>query len=126
MAHAQEGAKADWPQWRGPNRDGSAPSFRAPKAWPEKLTVKWKVDEGLGYATPVLSGNRVYMFSRKGENETLEALDAASGKVIWAKSYPAPYTLVQAAAPHGMGPKSTPVVADGRIFTFGISGILTA
>jgi outer membrane protein assembly factor BamB len=126
MAYAQEGATADWPQWRGPNRDGSAPSFRAPKVWPEQLTQKWKVDEGPGYATPVLVGNRVYMFSRKGENETLEALDADSGKTIWAKSYPAPYTLVQAAAPHGMGPKSTPAVADGRIFTFGISGILTA
>jgi outer membrane protein assembly factor BamB len=126
LMHAQPRATADWPQWRGPNRDGSAPSFRVPKAWPVQLTQKWKVDEGPGYATPVLIGNRVYAFSRKGENETLEALDADSGKVVWAKSYAAPYTLVPAAGPHGMGPKSTPVFADGRIFTFGISGILTA
>lgn len=126
MTSAQEGGTADWPQWRGPNRDGSAPSFRAPKVWPEQLTQKWKVDQGPGYATPVVIGERVYSFYRKGDNETLEALDAATGKTIWTKSYPAPYTLVQAAASHGMGPKSTPVVADGRIFTFGISGILTA
>jgi outer membrane protein assembly factor BamB len=126
VGYGQQRATADWPQWRGPNRDGSAPSFRAPKVWPEQLTQKWKVEQGPGYSTPVLIGNRVYAFSRKGENETLEALDADSGKVIWAKSYPAPYTLVKAAAGHGMGPKSTPVFADGRIFTFGISGILTA
>src|SRR5262245_63979638 len=48
-----EGATADWPQWRGPNRDGVIPSFTAPNPWPEKLTRKWKVDVGLGYATPV-------------------------------------------------------------------------
>ena len=117
---------ADWPQWRGPNRDGSAPSFTAPKTWPENLTQRWKVDIGLGYATPVVVGNRVYTFSRRDENEVVAALDAASGKQIWHAQYPAPYTLVKAAASHGMGPKSTPAFADGRLFTLGISGILSA
>lgn len=117
---------ADWPQWRGPNRDGSAPSFTPPKTWPENLTQRWKVDIGLGYATPVVVGNRLYTFSRRDENEVVAALDAASGKQIWQAQYPAPYTLVKAAAPHGMGPKSTPAFADGRLFTLGISGILSA
>ena len=42
----------DWPQWRGPNRDGVIASFTEPTSWPERLTRKWKVDVGLGYATP--------------------------------------------------------------------------
>jgi outer membrane protein assembly factor BamB len=116
---------AGWPQWRGPNRDGSAP-LTPPARWPESLTQKWKVEVGLGYASPIVVGPRVYMFSRRGENETLAAYDAASGKEVWQASYPAPYELVKAAAAHGMGPKGTPVFADGRIFTFGISGILSA
>jgi outer membrane protein assembly factor BamB len=116
----------DWPQWRGPNRDGSAPSFTAPKAWPANLTQRWKVEVGLGYSTPVIVGDRVFVFSRRGEDEVLAALDAATGKQIWIAQYPAPYTLVKAAMTHGMGPKSTPVHADGKLFTFGISGILSA
>ena len=43
-----QGRPVDWPQWRGPNRDGSVLSFTPPSAWPEKLTQKWKVDVGLG------------------------------------------------------------------------------
>ena len=44
---------ADWPQWRGPNRDGAAASFAEPGTWPAKLNRKWKVDVGLGYASPL-------------------------------------------------------------------------
>lgn len=119
-------ASRDWTQWRGPSRDGSAPSFTPPKAWPQMLTERWKVEVGLGYATPLVVGDRVFTFTRQGEEEVLTALDAASGKQIWATRYPAPYTVVKAAMGHGPGPKGTPVFADGRIFTFGISGILSA
>src|SRR6187200_1872518 len=42
--------RTDWTQWRGPNRDGAIASFTAPKAWPDALTRKWKVDVGIGYA----------------------------------------------------------------------------
>ncbi len=123
---AQQRPNGDWPQWRGPNRDGSAPSFTAPKAWPDMLTQRWKVEVGIGYASPVLVGNRVYIFTRQNDDEFLTALDAASGKQVWQSHYAAPYTLVRAAAPHGLGPKSTPAYADGRLFSLGISGILTA
>jgi outer membrane protein assembly factor BamB len=119
-------APGDWTQWRGPNRDGGVPSFAAPKAWPAQLTARWKVEVGLGYATPVVIGNRVYMFARRGGDEVLSAHDAATGKELWATRYAAPYDLVRAASPHGMGPKGTPVFADGRLFTLGISGILSA
>src|ERR1700720_2998462 len=71
----------DWPQWRGPNRDGAAATFAEPKIWPANLNRKWKVEVGLGYASPLVVGNRVFMFSRQGENEVMLALDADSGKV---------------------------------------------
>ena len=49
----------DWPQWRGANRDGTAAAPTDAKAWPEQLTQKWKIDVGLGYATPLVVGNRI-------------------------------------------------------------------
>ena len=116
----------DWPQFRGPGRDGVVASFAAPASWPDRLTRKWKVDVGLGYATPVLVGDRVYMFSRQGEEEVLAAHDAASGTRIWTYKYPAPFTISSAAARHEKGPKSTPTFADGRLFTLGMTNVVTA
>ena len=117
---------ADWPQWRGPNRDGVIPSFTAPNPWPEKLTRKWKVEVGLGYATPVVIGNRVYMFARQADEEVLGALDADTGKVLWRATYPAGFTISPAAARHEKGPKATPTFANGRLFTLGMTGIVSA
>jgi outer membrane protein assembly factor BamB len=116
----------DWPQWRGPRRDGTLTSFTEPKVWPETLTQRWKITVGEGYSTPIIIGNRVYQFSRQEENEIMRAVDAATGKVIWESSYPAPFNLMSAAKRHGPGPKSTPTFADGRLFTLGMSGIVTA
>jgi outer membrane protein assembly factor BamB len=115
----------DWPQWRGPNRDGAAP-FTEPKVWPEKLSTKWKVTIGEGYASPLYAGGRILEFARQGDDEVAMAIDPNNGKVIWRQSYPAPYEPVSAAARHGKGPKSTPLIYDGKLYTFGISGILSA
>ena len=121
-----QNATPDWPQWRGPNRDGTLASFTEPRAWPESLIRQWKVEVGTGYATPIIVGNRVYAFTRQGVNEVMRALDAGSGKVVWETSYPAPFELNSAAARHGPGPKSTPTFDHGRLFTLGMSGIVTA
>jgi outer membrane protein assembly factor BamB len=119
-------AGPDWPQWRGPGRDGTLASFVEPKTWPETLTQRWKIEVGEGYSTPIIVNNRIYQFSRQGENETMRAIDAASGKVLWERSYAAPFELISAAKRHGPGPKSTPTYADGRLFTLGMSSIVTA
>jgi len=119
-------AAQDWPQWRGPARDGVVRAFREPASWPKTLTMRWNVDVGTGYATPLVVGDRLYVFTRQGDNEVMTALDAASAKVIWRTSYPAPYNMNPATAPHGPGPKSTPTFAANRLFTLGISGIVTA
>lgn len=119
-------AGQDWPQWRGPNRDGAVTSFGEPTSWPEKLTEQWTVDVGLGYASPLVVGDRIYMYTRQDEDEVMMALDAGSGEIIWRTSYPAPFRLTPAASRHRAGPKSTPTFADGRLFTLGMSSIVTA
>jgi outer membrane protein assembly factor BamB len=124
-ANAQN-SSLDYTQWRGPNRDGSAASFAQPQAWPDTLTMRWKVDVGEGYATPIVVGNRVYTHTRQGGNEVMSALDSSSGKVIWQTSYPAPYKMNPATKNHGQGPKSTPLFFNGKLYTLGISGIVSA
>jgi outer membrane protein assembly factor BamB len=119
-------AAGDWPQWRGPARDGVVADLAARTTWPSALRPAWKVAVGLGHSAPVVAGGRVYLLSREGEEETLQAFELASGKRVWRQAYAAPYTVNSAAFSHGPGPKATPVVAGGRVFTFGISGILSA
>ncbi|MET0555441.1 MAG: PQQ-binding-like beta-propeller repeat protein [Vicinamibacteria bacterium] len=113
---------ADWPQWRGPARDGRA-ELPAIARWPKALTRAWKAPVGLGHASPVVAGDRVYVFAREGQEEVASAFDLASGRRLWRQAYAAPYTMNSAAVSHGPGPKATPVVAGGRLYTFGISGI---
>jgi outer membrane protein assembly factor BamB len=114
----------DWPQWRGPNRDGSAPALSS--KWPKSLNEQWKVTVGVGHASPVVADGKIYVFARQGEEETLLSLDAATGKEIWRSSQPISYTMHPAATGHGKGPKSTPVIYRGNVFTLGISGVLSA
>ena len=115
----------DWPQWRGPSRDGSV-GAALPAQWPEALKKRWEIPVGTGHASPVVSGNRVVVIARQDDQEIVRALDVASGKEIWRAAYPAPYVVNPAARLHGPGPKSTPAIAGGRVFTFGIGGILSA
>jgi len=116
----------DWPQWRGPGRDGRIPGLDARAAWPRELVPVWKVDVGVGHSSPVVEGDRVYQFSRQGEAEVVRALALATGRELWRQSYAAPYRMNPAATSHGPGPKSTPALAAGRLYTLGISGILSA
>src|SRR3984957_13130635 len=92
----------DWPQWRGPNRDGVAP-IHEPKVWPEKLTAKWKVTIGEGYASPLYVNGHILEFTRQGDDEVAMAIDPSNGKILWRQGYPAPYEPVSSAARHGKG-----------------------
>ncbi len=126
VALASTASGQDWPQWRGPRRDGEVPSFREPAKWPSQLNQRWKVEVGTGYATPLVIGDRVFSFARQGEEEVMTALDAASGKVVWRSAYTASFKMNPATGGHGPGPKSTPAYANNRLFTLGISGVVTA
>jgi outer membrane protein assembly factor BamB len=116
----------DYPQWRGQHRDGAASGFAEPKSWPAALTRRWKVDVGEGYATPLVIGDTVYLFIRRDGDEVMVAFDAMTGAQRWRSSYPAPYSPGQPAAAHGAGPKATPLFHEGKLFTLGISGIVSA
>ena len=115
----------DWPQWRGPHRDGSLNSAAAPAAWPERLKLRWKVTVGEGHASPIFAGGRIFIFTRQQGKEIASSIDPATGKIVWEQSYAAPYTMHPAAVWHGEGPKSTPLFNEGKLYTFGISGTLT-
>jgi len=118
--------RVEWNQWRGPARDGVASTFTPPAAWPAQLTNKWQATVGLGHSSPVVSGNRIVIHTRVANREVVTAYDLASGKQLWQDGADAPYTMNPAATGHGPGPKSTPAIAGGRVFTLGVSGIFSA
>lgn len=119
-------AAADWPQWRGPKRDGAAPSFKPPKQWPEKLSLKWTVPVGFGASSPIIAGKRVFLFTNQGQGEVVTALNLSDGKQLWRDTYAVSYVAQEYEKELSKGPKSTPVFHDGRLFTVGVSGIISA
>jgi outer membrane protein assembly factor BamB len=119
-------ADESWSQWRGPHRDGTTTRFEAPATWPQALTRRWAVTVGLGHASPVIAGTRVFVHARQDDREVVTALDLETGARAWSDAYDAPYRVNPAATGHGPGPKSTPAAGDGSLYTFGISGILSA
>jgi outer membrane protein assembly factor BamB len=114
---------ADWPQWRGPNRDNRVVGFTAPATWPKELTQKWRTSVGLGDASPALVGSKLYVFTRQGEDEVTSCLDAASGEVLWKDKYAA--VAVTGPAGGHAGPRSSPAVAEGKVCTLGVGGVLS-
>ena len=116
----------DFPQWRGPNRDGIVTGFTAPATWPAQLKQRWKIQVGAGHASPVVVGQRVYLHSRVDDNEIVRAVDLNTGKQLWQDSYAVAYQMNPAAMGHGKGPKSTPTFSNGKLYTFGITGTLSA
>jgi outer membrane protein assembly factor BamB len=119
-------ASAQWPQWRGPNRDGVVPATSVPSAWPEKLALKWRQAIGEGYSSPVVAAGRVFVHSRTDPDEIVSAFDLATGKPLWSARYPSAFTKNQYATAMSKGPFSTPLVADGRVFTLGVSAVLSS
>lgn len=117
---------ADWPQWRGPARTAVLSVAEAPAAWPASLTRGWSTEVGEGYSSPVLAGDRIFVHARRDPDEIVLALDAATGRVVWRQSYPAPVDKNPYAKGMAKGPYSTPLVANGRVFSLGTTGILSA
>jgi outer membrane protein assembly factor BamB len=125
VSEAQQTSVA-WGQWRGPNRDGVGDAAALPAQLPAELTEVWRVPVGEGHSGPLVVDGTVYQFSREDGREILRALSFVDGSEIWRTAYAAPFDVESAAREHGPGPKSTPVYANGRVFTLGISGVLSA
>jgi outer membrane protein assembly factor BamB len=107
----------DWPQWRGPNRDAYAPGATAPATLPKEVKPDWKINVGGGFSSPVISGGKLVYLDEDGSNEVAHAIDTATGKEIWKTTY-----AVRFQDEWGAGPRSTPIVDDGRVYVQGCNG----
>ncbi|MFL6202779.1 MAG: PQQ-binding-like beta-propeller repeat protein [Thermoanaerobaculia bacterium] len=113
---------ADWPQFRGPNRDGISPEAAVLKTWPASgPKVLWKVPIGEGYSQVVSARGRLFTFSGQGSDEVAAALDAATGRQIWRVRIDGKYENGQ-----GNGPRSTPTVDGDLVYVLSASGKLAA
>jgi outer membrane protein assembly factor BamB len=113
----------DWPQFLGPNRNGSTSGTNFAAQWPkEGPPLVWQRKAGQGFAGPVVSGGKLILFHRIGNKEVVECLDAKSGNELWKTDYPTSYVDQMG---HDPGPRATPSVADGRVYAFGAEGMMS-
>lgn len=124
---ATSGARAqDWTQWRGPARDGSVVSKYAPATWPEQLKQSWRVEIGEGYSSPVVANGKVFVHGRRDPEEIVASINLADGKLLWQQKYQAEFKKNQYATEMAKGPNATPLVVGNRLFTLGVTGVLSA
>jgi outer membrane protein assembly factor BamB len=111
----------DWPQWLGPNRDCTSPEKIAP--WKEAPKALWKKAVGEGHSSPVVANGKVFLHYRvpSKNEEAVAAFDAKSGEMLWEKSYP----RSEFSSIFGLGPRGTPTIDGDRIYTLGVTGVLT-
>jgi outer membrane protein assembly factor BamB len=113
---------ADWPQFLGPDRDGVYSGDDIAASFPAGgPTVVWEKDIGAGFSSPVVANGRLILFHRLGGKEVVEALDAATGKPIWKFEYATAY---RDDFGFDEGPRASPIIAGGQVYTFGAEGML--
>jgi WD40 repeat protein len=113
----------DWPQWRGPDREGIWRESGIVRAIPPTgLKVLWRARVGLGWSAPAVAMGRVFVTDRQlqPEIERILCFDQTSGKPLWVHSYPCDYHEME----YGNGPRAAPTVHDGRVYTLGTKGHL--
>ncbi len=115
----------NWPQWGGPQRNFMVDAKGLAETWPANGPKRlWSRELGEGHSSVVAEQGRLYTMYSKGEQECVIALDAASGKTVWEKSYAAPTTGLK--LENGNGPHSTPLIVGNLLFTVGVIGKLQA
>ncbi|MEO8271283.1 MAG: PQQ-binding-like beta-propeller repeat protein [Aureliella sp.] len=112
----------DWPQWRGPNRDGVWQAENLVDQLPDgQLPLDWSVDIGAGYSGPTVADGRVFVMDRQTEDgkqtERILCLDSKTGDQLWVYEYDAPYTVSYTA-----GPRASVTIDDGRAYAVGAMG----
>ena len=124
LAVAAPVVATDWPQFLGPQRNGTYSGPPLAEAWGASgPKVVWRKQVGQAFAGPALVQNRVLLFHRIGNEEVLESLDAKTGAPVWRYAYPTNY---RDDFGFDEGPRAVPVVADGIVYTFGAQGQLHA
>lgn len=114
---------ADWPQWRGAKRDSVWAVKGLPDTLPDTLPARWTQPLGGGYGGIAVAAARVYVQDRQTtprEVERVVSLDAATGKTHWQHAYPVAYGKLD----YGNGPRATPTVHAGKVYTLGALGHL--
>ncbi len=123
--YSVQAQSSGWPQWGGPQRNfmieakGLADSW--PAAGPKRL---WGRDLGEGHSSIAVDQGRLYTMYSKGDQESVIALDAATGKTIWEHAYEAPTAGLK--LENGKGPHSTPLLVGNMLFTVGVIGKMHA
>ena len=118
------GKDLSWPNWLGPNHDGTLDSFALPVPPKGKdYSLGWSVKVGRGWASPVCDSKVLILHERDGENEVLRAMDPSTGKESWRFSYRSGYQ-----DSFGMedGPRSTPAISGGLVVSHGPQGLVHA
>ena len=114
----------DWPQWRGPKRDGVWRETGIVEKFAEKqLPIKWRAEVGPGYSGPTVAGERVFLTDRQTkpkQTERVHAFDAAEGKKLWTFEYDCEYKGVGYEA----GPRACVTIDEDRAFALGSMGHL--
>jgi outer membrane protein assembly factor BamB len=115
-------APVDWPQWRGPNRDGIAVEKGLLKSWPQNgPPLAWRASgAGEGYSSFAVAGGRLFTLGARADREYVLAYDAATGKPLWGTNHGRRFSNDR-----GDGPRATPTVEGDRVYAFGASGDLS-
>ncbi len=112
---------SDWPQFLGPARNGFYPNSLT-NAWPKNgPPVVWQKKVGQGFSGPVVSSQKLILFHRVEDKETVECLDARTGALLWTFAYPTAY---RDDFGFDEGPRATPAIANGQVYTYGAEGML--
>jgi outer membrane protein assembly factor BamB len=123
----------DWPQWLGPKRDAVWREIGIVQRFPTNgLSFRWRVPVGAGYSGPAVANGRIYLTDRRADarksvggrgsipgTERVLCLNEADGKLLWQHEYECAYNVSYPA-----GPRATPVVHDGKVYTLGTEGDL--
>jgi outer membrane protein assembly factor BamB len=113
----------DWPQILGPNRNGIAQKESISSSWPSGgPKFVWEKEVGQGFSGVSIANGIAVVFHRVGDEETVEGLDAKTGKPIWSVSFPAEY--VPSYNPDA-GPRAAPVIHGGLVYLYGARGVLS-
>ena len=122
---AQAQAQSDWSQWGGPKRDFTTTSKGLAAQWPATGPRQlWSRPLGAGHSAIVSSGNTLYTMYSTGEQESVIALAADTGKTIWEHKYASPHSGLD--YEYGAGPHSTPILVGDLLFTVGSRGVVHA
>lgn len=113
----------DYPQFLGPNRDGTVPGVRLLRDWSKRPPrLVWRQPIGLGWSAFSIAGTRAVTQEQRGPDELVTAYDLLSGRPLWAHADRVRFDSVIA----GDGPRAAPTIAAGRVFTMGSTGLLNA